>query len=89
MKAVCYLRVAKTDRGDFKFGVTTTPSNAPLIGSQQLPTRQFKIVLNLPKDAFTGIDGSVEIDVPEGALQEVVRLEIPENEVPLPAADEL
>jgi hypothetical protein len=83
MKAVCYLRVAKTDRG-FTYGATSKASTAPLVqGNWQLPTRQFKLVLNLPDNAFNAVDGSVEIDIPSSALTEVIRVEVEE-----PAGDE-
>lgn len=79
MRAVCYLRVAKSARG-FVFNATTKPSAAPLSSgsgpyADPLVTRQFKLVLNLPDAAFNVVDGAVEIDVPEELLQEVVRVE--------------
>ncbi|HET6867724.1 MAG TPA: hypothetical protein VFH80_17530 [Solirubrobacteraceae bacterium] len=81
MKAICYLRVARSPRG-FVFGVTGKPSASPLTtGSYNDPlvTRQFKLVLNLPDNAFRGLDGEIAIDVPEHVLTEVVRAQAEES----------
>lgn len=77
MKVDCYLRVARSTRG-IMVAATLKPSSAPLMSSSNVPyaTRQFKLVLNLPDGAFRGIDGTVEIDVPEGALSRVIQAEV-------------
>ena len=64
MKATCYLRVARGERG-FVFGVTSRPSTAPL---GDIVTRQFKLVLDLPESMFRSVDGLIEVSVPENAL---------------------
>lgn len=80
-KAVCYLRVARGTRG-FVFNATTKPSSAPLntggYGAEPLVTRQFKLVLDLPLSAFNAVDGTVEVDVPEDVLEEVIRAQAEE-----------
>lgn len=82
LKATCYLRVARGPRR-FLFNATTRPSAAPLTSGpygDPLPTRQFKLVLDLPAALFAAIDGTVKVEVPASALAEVIQAdaEVPE-----------
>jgi len=77
MKATCYLRVARTSRG-FSFKASTKPGSAPI--ADGLRTRQIKLVLDFPNDAFSVIDAQAEIAVPEQLLAEVVSIEAREVE---------
>lgn len=77
MKATCYLRVGKTARGII-FNATRKPSVSPLNSGSyghDVPTRQFKLVLNLPDDLFKGYDGEIRVDVPPEALEAVASAE--------------
>lgn len=74
-RATCYLRIAKGPRG-VKFAATAKPSADPLrTGSgyqaDSLPTRQIKLVLDLPEDFF-GPDATVTVAVPTEAAEVLV-----------------
>lgn len=77
MKATCHLRIGKGSRG-LVFGITAKQSASPItMGSYDIPTRQIKLVLDLPDDFF-GPDATAEVKVPESAIQIVADVEAPE-----------
>lgn len=79
-RATCYLRIAKGPRGT-KFAATGKPSAEPLrsgsgLNAESLPTRQIKLVLDLPEDFF-GPDATVNLTVPEDVAEVLVHIEEP------------